>query len=208
MHVESCGLFSLKPSTVIVPCSMKEDVDRLFTGHREMDGSDLKKFHFSFCCYPGYVVYSVKQKLKQDYAGLSGCGIWDLRLAGVEVTNTIMVPEIAFTGDNMSKFIVDSDNVDVLRAKILILESTFNNDTMTIEDAREYGHTHLLEIVRYADRFRNKCMLLIHFSARHKQEETEAAERRSHLFREESLHSQKVSHCTRPWEGIKLQGKF
>ncbi|PKI51117.1 hypothetical protein CRG98_028497 [Punica granatum] len=137
MHVESCGLFSLKPSTVIVPCSMKEDVDRLFTGHREMDGSDLKK-------------------LKQDYAGLSGCGIWDLRLAGVEVTNTIMVPEIAFTGDNMSKFIVDSDNVDVLRAKILILESTFNNDTMTIEDAREYGHTHLLESTRFWDKERER----------------------------------------------------
>ncbi|XP_031400963.1 tRNase Z TRZ1-like [Punica granatum] len=131
----------------------------------------------------GYVVYSVKQKLKQEYAGLSGREIRDLRLSGVEgrqifvvaVTNTITVPEIAFTGDTMSDFIADSDNVDVLRAKILILESTFINDTVTVEDAKEYGHTHLSEIVGYADKFQNKAILLIHFSARHKREEIEAA---------------------------------
>ncbi|XP_031407569.1 nuclear ribonuclease Z isoform X2 [Punica granatum] len=174
MYVASRGLFSLKPPTVIVPSSVKEDVESLFKVHRKMDGSELKVNLIgmdvgeeisirkdlkvrAFRTYhvissQGYVVYSVKQKLKQEYAGLSGREIRDLRLSGVEVTNTITVPEIAFTGDTMSDFIADSDNVDVLRAKILILE-----------------------IVGYADKFQNKAILLIHFSARHKREEIEAA---------------------------------
>lgn len=33
----------------------------------------------------GYVIYFVKQKLKQEYAGLSGNEIKNLRLSGVEV---------------------------------------------------------------------------------------------------------------------------
>lgn len=31
-------------------------------------------------------------------------------------------PEVAFTGDTMSDFIVDEANIDVLRARILVME--------------------------------------------------------------------------------------
>lgn len=50
-----------------------------------------------------------------------------------QVTVTTTVPEIAFTGDTMSDFIVDSDNVDVMRAKILILEVSLSL-TITTSD--------------------------------------------------------------------------
>jgi hypothetical protein len=36
-----------------------------------------------------------------------------------------MVPEIAFTGDTMADFIVDKNNEDVLKAKVLIMEVSF-----------------------------------------------------------------------------------
>lgn len=42
--------------------------------------------------------------------------------ASVQITYTISSPEIAFTGDTMSDFIVDEANIDVLRAKILVVE--------------------------------------------------------------------------------------
>ncbi|KAK9995532.1 hypothetical protein SO802_020218 [Lithocarpus litseifolius] len=58
-----------------------------------------------------YVVYSVKQKLKQEYIGLPGNEIKNLKLSGVEITYTVTVPEIAFTGDTMSDFIVDQNNI-------------------------------------------------------------------------------------------------
>lgn len=39
-----------------------------------------------------------------------------------QITNTLTVPEIAFTGDTMADFILDPDNADVLKAKILVVE--------------------------------------------------------------------------------------
>ena len=39
-----------------------------------------------------------------------------------QITYTVTTPEIAFTGDTMSDFIVDEANIDVLRAKILVME--------------------------------------------------------------------------------------
>ena len=48
----------------------------------------------------------------------------------LQITNTVTTPEVAFTGDTMSDFILDPDNVDVLKAKILVVEvllrSTFS----------------------------------------------------------------------------------
>lgn len=121
------------------------------------------------------MIYSVKQKLKQDYLGLPGNEIKRLKLSGVEITNTVTTPEVAFTGDTMSDFILDPDNSDVLKAKILVVESTFLDDSVSIEHAREYGHTHLFEIASHSDKLENRAILLIHFSARYTTEEIDAA---------------------------------
>lgn len=84
-------------------------------------------------------------------------------------------PEIAFTGDTTADFILDPDNADVLQAKILVVESTFLDDSISVEHAREYGHTHLSEITSQTDKLQNKAILLIHFSARYITEEIDAA---------------------------------
>lgn len=81
------------------------------------------------------------------------------------------VPEVAFTGDTTPDFILDDANIDALQAKLLIMETTFLDDAVTIQHAREYGHTHLSEVIKYANRLLNKSILFIHFSARYKREE-------------------------------------
>ncbi|KAI3454633.1 hypothetical protein Pfo_011296 [Paulownia fortunei] len=187
MYVATRGLYRMVPPTIFVPKIIKENVEKIFEAHRAMDQSELKhilvgldvEYYLrrdlkvrAFRTYhvipsQGYIIYSVRQKLKQEYVGLLGAEIKSLKLSGVEITDTYTSPEIAFTGDTMSDFIIDSDNVDVLRAKILIMESTFVENSSTVKDAREYGHTHLSEIISYADRFQNKAILLIHFSARY-----------------------------------------
>ncbi|OEL23011.1 Nuclear ribonuclease Z, partial [Dichanthelium oligosanthes] len=93
----------------------------------------------------------------------------------LQITNTVSTPEIAFTGDTMSDFILDPDNADVLKAKILVAESTFIDDSKTIEDARKKGHTHLSEIASLSDKLENKAILLIHFSNRYTAEDIDAA---------------------------------
>ncbi|KDO76057.1 hypothetical protein CISIN_1g023022mg [Citrus sinensis] len=197
MYVATRGLYRMKPPTIIVPSCIKEDVEQLFEVHRRMDHSELNHtlvgldvgeefcmrkdlFVKAFKTYhviqsQGYVVYSVKQKLKQEYLGLPGDEIKKLKSSGTEITYTVTTPEVAFTGDTMSDFIVDEANIDVLRARILVMESTYVDDSTTVEQARDYGHTHLSEIVEYAEKFENKAILLIHFSARHKVDEIRRA---------------------------------
>ncbi|GAB2291166.1 tRNA 3' processing endoribonuclease [Dionaea muscipula] len=193
MYVATRGLFSMKPPTVVVPKVIKEHVEKLFEVHRAIDKSELKlnligldvgeEFYIrkdlkvrAFKTYhvipsQGYLVYSVKQKLKLEFAGLCGKAIKELKISGVEITNTITSPEIAFTGDTMADFVVDPANSDVLRARILVMECTFLDDTITVDHAREYGHMHMAEVVKYCDWFENKAILLIHFSARYQVEE-------------------------------------
>lgn len=197
MYVATRGLYKLRPPTIIVPMDIKENVEKLLQVHRAMDQSELKnnliglrvgeEFQIrrglkvrAFKTYhvipsQGYIIYSEKQKLKPEYIGLPGNEIKELKLSGVEITYTVTSPEIAFTGDTMSDFILDPDNSDVLKAKILVVESTFVDDAMTVENARDYGHTHLFEITSHADKFHNKAILLIHFSARYTKEEIQAA---------------------------------
>lgn len=197
MYVATRGLYRMSPPTIIIPTVIKESVEKIFEAHRTMDQSELKhtlvgldvgeEFYLrkdlkvkAFKTYhvipsQGYVIYSVKQKLKPEYVGLPGDEIKKLKFSGVEITNTTTSPEVAFTGDTTSDFIVDNDNSDVLKAKILIMESTYVENTMTVENARDYGHTHLSEIINYASRFENKAILLIHFSARYQLDVIEKA---------------------------------
>ena len=42
MYVATRGLYRMKPPTIIVPKAVKENVEKLFQVHREMDGSELK----------------------------------------------------------------------------------------------------------------------------------------------------------------------
>eukprot|EP00249_Psilotum_nudum_P017511 c26362_g1_i1 orf=100-1170(+) len=197
MYVATRGLYRMKPPKIIVPKCIKQKVEKLFDVYRELDGSELQHeligLHIGeeydmgknlivrpFKTYhvipsQGYIIYSVRRKLKSQYFGLPGNDIKDLKQSGVEITNTIMTPEVAFTGDTMSDFIVDDNNKDVLRAKVLIMEATFVDDSVSIEHAREYGHTHLSEVVALADRFQNKGILFMHFSARYSVEEIQSA---------------------------------
>ena len=127
----------------------------------------------------GYVVYSTKEKLKPEHAGKPGLEIRDLRRAGVDVTDTVEVPLVAFTGDTTADWIArgksgeDPVAADALRAKLLICECTFVDDAVDPEGAREYGHTHVDEIAAEAAFFENEAVLLIHFSARYKAKDIE-----------------------------------
>ena len=126
-------------------------------------------------------MYSTKEKLLPEHAGKHGSEIKALREAGTRVTATVEVPEVAFTGDTAADWIdraadgSDAVAADALRAKLLICECTFVDDRCTPEDARAYGHTHVDELVERATAFENESILLIHFSARYKADEIDAA---------------------------------
>ena len=199
-HVGGCGMYvatrsllSLEPPTVLLPSARSEAFGRFIESLRALDDSELpheaigidpgsrykmsKLFEIApfATVHPvpsqGYLVYGTKNKLKQEYAGASGQEIKRLRESGVQVTDKIEVPEVAFTGDTTGEWIDNPANADVLRAKLLIMECTFVDDSVTREDAVRFGHTHIDDIVERAEKFENESILLIHFSARYRAQE-------------------------------------
>ncbi|XP_050257605.1 tRNase Z TRZ1-like isoform X3 [Quercus robur] len=161
MYVATRGLYRMKPPTIIVPTCIKADVEQLFEVHRRMDQSELK--HNLIGLDVGEEFY-----LRKD---LKVRAFKTYHVIPSQITYTVTVPEIAFTGDTMSDFIVDQNNIDALRSRILVMECTFVDNSVQVEGARDYGHTHISEIIGHAERFENKAILLIHFSARHTAEE-------------------------------------
>src|SRR5438128_1938521 len=71
----------------------------------------------------GYLVWERRNKLKEEYHGLPGDKIRDLRLSGVEVTRELRTPLLAYTGDT-SPAGLDSCPA-AFEAKVLITELSF-----------------------------------------------------------------------------------
>lgn len=197
MYVASRGLYSLKPPTIFVPPCIKDDVEKLFDIHRAMgqvelnfdlvalDVGETYELRNDVVVRPfrtqhvipsqGYVIYSVRKKLKKQYIHLKGKQIEKLKKSGVEITDIILSPEVAFTGDTTAEYMLDPRNADALRAKVLITEATFLDEDFTTEHARQRGHTHLFEIIENAKWIRSKAILLTHFSSRYSIEDIREA---------------------------------
>jgi ribonuclease Z len=117
----------------------------------------------------GYVVWDRRNKLKEEYQGLAGEQIRDLRLSGVAVTREVRVPLVAYTGDT-SPAGLDA-YPPIFDAKILITELSFIRPNHRREKIHKFGHMHLDDLVERADRFRNEVIILAHFSTRYHPQE-------------------------------------
>ncbi|KAJ6880452.1 tRNase Z TRZ2 [Populus alba x Populus x berolinensis] len=165
MYVASRGLYSLKPPTIFVPPCIKEDVEKLFDIHRAMGQVEL---NFDLVALDVGETY----ELRNDVV------VRPFRTQHVipsQITDIILSPEVAFTGDTTAEYMLDPRNADALRAKVLITEATFLDEDFTTEHARQRGHTHLFEIIENAKWIRSKAILLTHFSSRYSIEDIREA---------------------------------
>ncbi|XP_004491080.1 tRNase Z TRZ2, chloroplastic [Cicer arietinum] len=197
MYIGSRGLYNLKPPTVFVPPCIKDDVEKLLDVHKKLGQVELNvelvaldigetyELRNDLVVRPfktqhvipsqGYIIYSIRKKLRKQYSHLNGKQIEKLKKSGVEITDTILSPEVAFTGDTTADFMLDPLNADALRAKVLITEATFLDDSTSIDHARQHGHTHIFELIENAQWIRNKAVLLTHFSSRYNIEDIRQA---------------------------------
>jgi ribonuclease Z len=190
-HTSTRALRNMRPPTYVIPRPYEAEFERLFEVWRGLDRSEMPHethaigpgeeyelkgglvarpfpaFHTAPC--QGYALWSRREKLKPAYSGRAGPEIAELRRQGVEITDTHERPEVAFCTDTR----IDAlERVEVLRfARLLILETTFVDDRVSVEECRAKGHIHLDEIAARARLFRNEAILLTHFSARYKSEE-------------------------------------
>ena len=113
----------------------------------------------------GYVVWERRKKLKEEFHGISGERIRDLRLAGTEVTRENRLPLVAFLGDSAPGGL--DGYPPVYKAQVLILELTFVAPSHRKDKIHKFGHMHLDDLVDRADLFENEVVIAAHFSTRY-----------------------------------------
>lgn len=113
----------------------------------------------------GYTVWDRRNKLKDEYQGLTGEQIRDLRLSGVEVTYELRTPLVSYLGDSNPRTF--DENPDLYRSKVLIIEITFTAPGHRREKIHKFGHIHLDDVLERADLFQNELVIASHFSTRY-----------------------------------------
>jgi ribonuclease Z len=111
------------------------------------------------------MIWDRRRKLREEYLGLPGERIRDLRLSGVEVTDEVRVPLVAYLGDSDPRAFDRCP--DLFRAKVLITEVTFFDPHHRRERIHKYGHIHLDDVIERAEAFQNELIIACHFSTRY-----------------------------------------
>jgi ribonuclease Z len=186
-HTATRALRNLAPPRYVIPPHCAADFERLFEVWRALDRSDMR--HATVVLAPGeefvlangflvrpfrsphsapcqgYGIWSRREKLLKEFAGLPGEELARLKRAGTSITRTLETPEVAFCGDTLIE-VVEREEV-VRRARLLVLETTFLDERVNVAEARSKGHVHLDEVIERAELFENEAILMTHFSARY-----------------------------------------
>jgi ribonuclease Z len=120
-----------------------------------------------------YGVIERRSKLKPEYVELPQEKLRDLKALGVDITRTLDIPLVAYTGDcEFGPYLFRDEFAE---AKILIAECTFLED----EHRSRAGvgkHLHIDDIARMLEVWKAEAVILIHLSRR-----TNMATSREHL---------------------------
>ncbi len=109
-----------------------------------------------------YILVRRIAKLRPDLVGLSGPEIATRRRAGEDVTTYEERLELAYATDTLATVLDHAP--DLLKARVLIIESTFLDERKTHAAARAGCHIHLDDLVERADRFENEHIVVMHLS--------------------------------------------
>jgi ribonuclease Z len=191
VYVARRRMMKMEPPTIYLPEVALEDVRRLLLvmqrldrgrqvcelkGVKPGDEIELSREHVlsvfaTTHTVPsvGYLVWERRRKLKEEYHGLPGDRIRDLRLSGTEVTREVRTPLVAYTGDT-SPAGLDA-YPPVFQAKVLITELSFIRASHRREKIHKFGHMHLDDFIERADRFENELLIVGHFSTRYHPDE-------------------------------------
>ena len=113
----------------------------------------------------GYTVVSEVPKLREEYYGIPGHKIKELRETKDDLFYTKRVIEVAYTGDTTIEGVLRQS--DFLTAEILIIECTIIDDQLDRNETTKRGHIHIQDIVDNYNLFTNKHIVLFHLSPRY-----------------------------------------
>jgi ribonuclease Z len=111
----------------------------------------------------GYAVVERRSKLKPEFADLPQEKLRELKSSGVEITRTLEIPLVAYTGDcEYGPYLFRDEFVN---AKIVISECTFLED----EHRSRAGvgkHMHIDDIAKLLSMWQAEAVVLVHVSRR------------------------------------------
>ena len=187
VYVARRRMMKMEPPTVYVPTESLDDVKKLMTIMHRLDRGrqlaevrglsagdeiELGREHVVTVANTvhtipsrGFIVWERRNKLKEEFVGLPGEKIRDLKLSGVAITREVRIPVLAYTGDTSPAGL---DNTPAFfDAKILITEMSFIRASHRRDKIHKFGHMHLDDFVERAARFKNELIVAAHFSTRY-----------------------------------------
>jgi len=181
------------PGTVFVPEGLVEPIRRLLRAWADIDGHEppaniqpaypgqdiplrrdlvVRPFLVNHPCRRhdrsvvhalGYAAIEVRQKLLEDYQGLSGPELVELKARGVSITRRVEIPLVAYCGDTAPGSFLELDYVR--NSKVLLLECTFLAPDHH-ERAEAGFHMHVSYLRDILPKLANERIVLAHLSRR------------------------------------------
>jgi len=134
----------------------------------------------------GYAVVERRSKLREEYAGLPQSELRQLKAGGTEITRTLQIPLVAYTGDTeFGPYLFRDESA---KAPIVIAECTFF-DPEHRSRASIGKHLHIDDIAQLLDQWEAEYIVLVHLTRR-----THMAEARQHLITRLGEHRAKRLH--------------
>jgi ribonuclease Z len=186
-HAARRAMMNMGESVYVVPPSIASEVERLFAAAGALDGHAIpyrivplaagqelplgkKRWVRPFETFhrvpsQGYTVWERRHRLREEFRNLDGPRLGALRKAGKELDEAYDVPLLAFTGD--TRIEVMERTPELQRTETLILETSFLDERVSVEDARSMGHIHLDEVIARESLLSAQDIVLHHFSARY-----------------------------------------
>ncbi len=111
----------------------------------------------------GFAIIDVRHKLKDEFAGLDGPELVELKKKGIEITRRVEIPLVTYLGDTAKANY--SAIPHVRDAKALLIECTFFDDDH-ISRARAGRHLHVTDLPEVLEGVNNERIILTHVTRR------------------------------------------
>ncbi len=175
----------MKPGTILLPRELHQGVDQMLRCWRDVERqgtpytlvpmapNEMHEIRKDFGIRAvathhggpslGYVLVSIREKLKPEYFGKTGPELAKLKKEGVEIQYRMEVPLAAFLGDTTTGKVFD--HPDVQNAEILITEVTFFDPGHRTK-AKAGKHMHVDHFVEILPKLKNQHIIISHVSRR------------------------------------------
>jgi ribonuclease Z len=111
----------------------------------------------------GFSVIEKRKKLKNEYTGLTGPQIVELKKQGIEIDYPLEIPIVSYIGD--TQYVDFSQLNYIAESKILIAECTFYEDEHSGR-AEAGKHMHIEEFTTLLKKMRNEHIVITHTTLR------------------------------------------